>query len=55
MTSTDVDYYRKRAAQEREAALDPCEHIAEIHLELARAYEALVEQGDLRDGMRLVA
>lgn len=49
MTSKDVDYYRKRAEQERAAARDASkQYIAEIHLELARAYEALLEHPELR-------
>ena len=49
MTSTDIGYFRARAEQEREAARQATQpYIAEIHLELARAYEALAEHPELR-------
>lgn len=49
MTSTDVNYYRKRADQERAAARDASKQfVAEIHLELVRAYEDLLQHPELR-------
>ena len=44
MSSQDIDYFLQRARDEREAARRaPGTHIAEIHLELAREYEALAK------------
>ena len=49
MSSHDIRYYCARAAQEREiASRSDKQFIAEIHLELARAYEALAENPELR-------
>ena len=49
MSSHDIHYYCGRAAQEREAAnQSDKQFLAEIHLELARAYEALAENPELR-------
>ena len=49
MSSDDGDYYRRRAAEERDRAKAADRRdVAEIHLELARQYEALVENEDLR-------
>ncbi|HYC95609.1 MAG TPA: hypothetical protein VEB39_07925 [Sphingomicrobium sp.] len=47
MTSEDREYYRKRAAKERELA-EAAEQIgiAKIHLELARRYDALAEDAE---------
>ena len=43
MSRNDFEYYRARALAEREAAKAAKEpHIATIHLELARLYEAIV-------------
>ena len=51
MSSDDIEYYRTRAAQEREAAADATQsEVVAIHLELAKLYEALVEQPELRLG-----
>ena len=48
MSSDDIEYYRARAAQEREAAADASQsNVAAIHEELARLYEALAEQPEL--------
>lgn len=56
MTSMDASYYRARAEQEREAALYAASQpIADIHLELAKAYEALVRYPELRPDLKLVA
>lgn len=55
MSSQDIHYFRARAVQEREAAnQSDKQFIAEIHLELARAYEALAEHPELRT-VRLIA
>lgn len=49
MSTDDIEYYRARAEQEREAATDASQsNIAAIHEELARLYEALAEQPELR-------
>lgn len=54
MSSDDTEYYRGRAATERALAESaPRENIAEIHEELARQYEALVGQPELRPKLRL--
>ena len=45
----DNHYYRERAATERAMALTSEQReVREIHEELARQYEALVEQAELR-------
>lgn len=55
MSPHDIHYYRARSAQEREAAnRSDKQFIAEIHLELAKAYEALAEHPELRT-LRLIA
>ncbi|MCL6697198.1 hypothetical protein LZ496_00130 [Sphingomonas sp. NSE70-1] len=55
MSSDDIEYYRARAAQERAAAADATQsEVAAIHLELARLYEALAEQPELRLGRALL-
>ena len=47
--SKDVTYYRERANAERALALkSERQDIAEIHAELARLYQALVDQEELR-------
>ena len=49
MSSDDLSYYRQRAAAERAAARASSNaDIAEIHEELARLYDALVEHEQLR-------
>ena len=49
----DFEYFRARAEQEREAAQDASkQHVAEIHLELANAYEALMEHPMIRPRIR---
>ena len=54
MSSHDIEYYRTRAAEERRAAADATQsEVAAIHLELARLYQALVEQPELRLGIGL--
>lgn len=54
MRRHNVDYYRERAAAERElAAASENEEVAAIHEAFAREYEALVEQADLRPILRI--
>ena len=54
MRPTDGEYYRQRAAAERQLASVAANlRIAMIHLELARRYEALVEEQ--RETLHLVA
>lgn len=49
MASNDTEYWRRRATAERELALaSERQDVAEIHAELARQYDALVEQAELR-------
>ena len=49
MSSEDIEYYRARAAKEREAAADASQsNVAAIHEELARLYDALADQPELR-------
>lgn len=55
MPQHDVAYYRERAKDERKlAAASENEDVAATHEELARQYEALVEQADLRPTLRIV-
>ena len=54
MTPEDTNYYRARAAQERQAAsIADKQYVAEIHLELARQYDALAEVPELRPKLRM--
>lgn len=54
--STDTEYYRRRATQERELALkSERREVAAIHEELARQYQALVDQTQLRPTLRMFA
>lgn len=47
--ANDAEYYRERARVERDRAAESDRaEVAEIHLELARLYEAMVEQPALR-------
>ena len=49
MPSDEIEYYRMRAEVERKAAADASQSdVAVIHLELARLYEALVREPELR-------
>jgi hypothetical protein len=49
MSPTDVAYYRRRADDERKRAREASRaHVAAIHEELARQYEALIEHIELR-------
>ena len=55
MSSEDINYYRQRAITERlHAKLAQRAEIAEIHAELARLYDALVEHEVLRPRFRPV-
>jgi len=55
MQPHDVEYYRARAATERERAqASENADVAAIHEELAIQYEALVEQAALRPTLRIV-
>ena len=56
MSSDDIAYYRQRAITERaNAKLADRAYIAEIHEELARAYEALIEHEELRPTLSIPA
>lgn len=49
MSPNDVEYYRARATEEREQALSANQrNVAEIHMELARLYDALVNEPAIR-------
>lgn len=49
MSPRDVEYYRTRAVEEREQALAASrKNVAEIHLELARLYDALANEPAIR-------
>jgi hypothetical protein len=53
MPSEDTEYYRQRAAHERAMALKAERHeVAAIHEELARQYQALVDDAELRPAPR---
>jgi len=55
MTSTDTEYFRARAEQEREAARHATQpFIANIHLELAKAYEALAKHPEQQATVKVV-
>lgn len=52
--SNDIEYYRQRAIAERKLALAADrQEVAEIHLELARLYNALVDQPGLRPKLHI--
>ena len=54
MSEKDVEYYRARAAEEREHALaSHRQNVAEVHLELARLYDALVNEPEIRPTLRI--
>jgi hypothetical protein len=54
MSHDDTNYYRQRAVVERAMALASERHdVREIHEELARQYQALVEQAELRPTVRI--
>ncbi len=53
MSSENAEYYRKRAADERDLAkAAPSEIIAKIHLDLAEQYEVLAALPDVPPGLR---
>jgi len=55
MSSSDTAYYRDRATTERSLALAAgCQRVAAIHEELARLYQALIDQAELRPKLGLV-
>ena len=55
MLSSDTAYYRDRANTERRLALTADrQDVALIHEELARMYQALVDQKELRPTLRMV-
>ena len=52
--SNDSEYYRQRATAERKLALAADrQEVAEIHLELARLYDALVDQPGIRPKLHI--
>ena len=54
MPSDDTNYYRARANDERAMALkSERREVAAIHEELARQYQALVEQAELRPSIHI--
>lgn len=54
MSSDDTSYYRKRARTERGLALlSENAKVAAIHEELARSYEALASQEQLRPTFKI--
>ena len=56
MSQSDIEYYRQRAKAERETAKQSNRaDVAEIHEELARLYDALIEHEQLRPTMRIVS
>lgn len=55
MSFEDVEYFTRRAAAERVLAQQSGrQNVREIHLELARRYDAIVRQGGLRARFRIV-
>ena len=55
MSRDSIEYYRNRAIAERTAAAKAENvQVAEIHAELARLYDALVEHSELRSTLRIV-
>ena len=55
MSSRDTEYFRQRAQRERTLARTSAKaNVAAIHEELARQYEALVDQAELRPKLRIV-
>lgn len=56
MACDDIDYYRARAIEEREKALaSDRQNVAEIHLELARLYDALVSEPAIRPTLHIAS
>ena len=55
MSSNDTEYYRQRAVAERAIALkSERQDVAAIHEELAREYQALVDNPELRPRLGIV-
>ena len=55
MFESDTEYYSRRAIEERELALrTERRDVAEIHEELARQYQALVDEKGLRSHLTLI-
>ena len=55
MFSNDTAYYRRRAIEERALALkSERQNVAAIHEELAKQYQALIDQAELRPTVRIV-
>ena len=55
MSNADVAYYRARANEERKHALaSHRKNVAEVHLELARLYDALVIEPEIRPTLKIV-
>lgn len=55
MSSNDTEYYRQRAVDERAKAIkSDHQDVAAIHEELARQYQALVDNADLRPRLGIV-
>jgi hypothetical protein len=56
MSQSDIEYYRHRAKAERESAKQSIRaEVAEIHEELARLYDALIEHEQLRPTLHIVS
>jgi hypothetical protein len=56
MSSNHIEYYRRRAIAERELALkSERRNVAQIHEELARQYQALVDNAKLRPKLWIMA
>lgn len=54
MSRDDASSYRQRAVDHRAMALAADrQNVREIHEELARQYDALVEQAELRSALRI--
>ena len=55
MSPVDKEYYRARATEEREQAMAADRrNVAEIHLELARLYDALADEPKFRPTLSIV-
>ena len=55
MSSSDTEYYRRRANEERKMALkSERQNVAAIHEDLANQYQALVDQAGLRPTLRII-
>ena len=55
MSAQDIEYYRQRAAAElKMAAASERADVAFIHEELARQYQALIEQKELRPAPHMI-